>query len=344
MSTEAKIIADIETIKVGELDTQELYREVCTVLFFRYGITPTANKLYQYVRKGSMSAPAEALNRFWSDLREKSRVRIEHPDLPEDMKTAAGELVGSLWSQAQASAHESFADFRQEAQEQVTNSQQAYKVADQARIDAQTETNQTREAISGANERILILERNLAAESVMTQSLKQQLETTSRQQTTLEGALAEARKDYSAELDKSRQELRRAEERLEANEKRALLEIDHERQLTVKTQQEILQLRESSHANNELLRAELAASNNELAETRQKLGIAEGKQAELRTASEQQIGDLCALRLAQAKLETQLALLQREVEQSHAATRQLQSSTVAKSTIQKRPRRNRKVL
>ena len=127
-----------------------------------------------------------------------------------------------------------------------------------------------------------------------------------------------------------------------ANEKRALLEIDHERQLTVKTQQEILQLRESSHANNELLRAELAASNNELAETRQKLGIAEGKQAELRTASEQQIGDLCALRLAQAKLETQLALLQREVEQSHAATRQLQSSTVAKSTIQKRPRRNRK--
>ena len=74
MSTEAKIIADIETIKVGELNTQELYREVCTILFFRYGITPTANKLYQYVRKGSMSAPAEALTKFWSDLREKSRV------------------------------------------------------------------------------------------------------------------------------------------------------------------------------------------------------------------------------------------------------------------------------
>ena len=344
MSTEAKIIADIEAIKAGELNTQELYREVCTVLFFRYGITPTANKLYQYVRKGSMSAPAEALNRFWSDLREKSRVRIEHPDLPDDLKVAAGELVASLWLQAQARAHESLASFRQEAQEQVANSQQAYKSADQARIDAQTETNQTREAIKGANERILLLERNLAAESARSHSLEQQLETASRQQKTLEGALAEARKDYSAELDKSRLELRRAEDRLGANEKRALLEIDHERQLTVKTQREILQLRESSHANNELLRAELGASKNELAETRQKLGIAEGKQAELRIVSDQQIGDLFALRQAQAKLETHLALLQREVEQSHAATRQLQSSAVGKSSVQKRPRRNRKAL
>ncbi|MFD2274300.1 DNA-binding protein [Undibacterium arcticum] len=51
--------------------TQDLYREVCVLLFFRYGMTPTANKLYQLVRKGSMTAPAEALNKFWEDLREK---------------------------------------------------------------------------------------------------------------------------------------------------------------------------------------------------------------------------------------------------------------------------------
>ena len=88
MSTEAKIKAEIEALKVHDLDTQDLYREVCAILFFRYGITPTANKLYQFVRKGSMSAPAEALARFWSDLREKSRVRIEHPDLPEGLKAA----------------------------------------------------------------------------------------------------------------------------------------------------------------------------------------------------------------------------------------------------------------
>lgn len=54
MHTEAKIHADVETLRQSISETQELYREVCTLLFFRYGITPTANKLYQYVRKGSM--------------------------------------------------------------------------------------------------------------------------------------------------------------------------------------------------------------------------------------------------------------------------------------------------
>src|SRR3546814_3870986 len=81
--------------------------EVCALLFFRYGVTPTANKLFQLVRKGSMSAPTEALSKFWEDLREKSRTRIEHPDLPDALKSVAGELVASLWTNAQAAAHRS---------------------------------------------------------------------------------------------------------------------------------------------------------------------------------------------------------------------------------------------
>jgi hypothetical protein len=64
------------------------------LLFFRHGITPTANRLYQLVRKGSMSAPADALARFWATLREKSRVRIEHPDLPAELQSATGDLAG----------------------------------------------------------------------------------------------------------------------------------------------------------------------------------------------------------------------------------------------------------
>ena len=61
MSEDARLQADIEALRPKYPDTQDLYREVCTVLFFRYDITPTANKLYQLVRKGRMSAPAEAL-------------------------------------------------------------------------------------------------------------------------------------------------------------------------------------------------------------------------------------------------------------------------------------------
>ena len=65
-----QIQAEVERLRAQFPDTQELYREVSALLFFRYGITPTANKLYQLVRKGSMSAPAEALNKFWETILE----------------------------------------------------------------------------------------------------------------------------------------------------------------------------------------------------------------------------------------------------------------------------------
>ncbi len=36
--------ADIETLRERVSDTQELYREVCALIFFRHGETPTANR------------------------------------------------------------------------------------------------------------------------------------------------------------------------------------------------------------------------------------------------------------------------------------------------------------
>lgn len=52
-------------------DTRALYREVCCPLSCRDGVTPTANRLYGLVRKGSMSTPAEVLQQFWQQLRGK---------------------------------------------------------------------------------------------------------------------------------------------------------------------------------------------------------------------------------------------------------------------------------
>lgn len=93
---ELVIQADIDQLKTQWPITRELYREACLVLFFRYGISPTANKLYHYVRKGSMSAPTEAVKRFWAELRDKSRLRLDGYDLPEPIKDAAGQLLMSL--------------------------------------------------------------------------------------------------------------------------------------------------------------------------------------------------------------------------------------------------------
>lgn len=313
MNTEAQIHADIEALRERTPETQDLYREVCTILFFRYGITPTANKLYQYVRKGSMSAPAEALAKFWEDLREKSRVRIEHPDLPEALKTAAGDLVASLWAQAQAAAQEGLAAFRAEAQATAQEAKTEKAEVETELIRVQEEVNKAHHAIQIATERALQLERNLATEQAGKALLADQLVAAGHQQKLLEAALAESRRDFAAELEKLRQALQKSEQRHEAGEKRALLEIDRERTASAKLQKELSHLRESQIDATERHHSEVGLLQKELAVARQIAGVAEGALQEMRTIYQQQAEQLESLQTAMLQGETQKTLLERDL-------------------------------
>src|SRR5882757_3565122 len=132
-ASEPQLHAEIEQLRAQFPRTQELYREVCVLLFFRHGIAPTANRLYQLVKKGSMNAPAEALARFWATLREKSRVRIEHPDLPAELQSATGELAAALWTRAVDTAQEQLAAAQLEAQRSVADAQARQRQAEDER-------------------------------------------------------------------------------------------------------------------------------------------------------------------------------------------------------------------
>ena len=113
---DSRVQAEIDQLRATCTDTQELYREVCVLLFYRHDITLTANKPYCLVRKGSMNAPAKVLSRFWKTLRDKSSVRIKHPDLPNELRDVAGEVIAGLWQPAQALAHEGLVVTRRKAQ------------------------------------------------------------------------------------------------------------------------------------------------------------------------------------------------------------------------------------
>ena len=313
MTDEARLQADIESLRPRFPDTQDLYREVCTVLFFRYGITPTANKLYQYIRKGSMSAPAEALAKFWEDLREKSRVRIEHPDLPDTLKSAAGELVAALWTQAQSAAQDGLEIFRSEAQATVLEAQTAQASAENVQATTLLERDQAQQATMAATERIQYLERDLAVERASRETLASQLATAKRQQVAIEATLAETRRDYAAELEKHRAALERTEERFEASEKRALLEIDRERTTAVKLQKDLIQSRQSLQDAEERHRTEVAQIQAALGDAQQKSGLTEGMLRELRMQCQQQTDELKLLRKTFAEGEARKGLLEHEL-------------------------------
>lgn len=276
ITNDAAISRDIEALRERFTQTQELYREVCALLFFRYGITPTANKLYQLVRKGSMSAPAEALTKFWEDLREKSRTRIEHPDLPEALKSVAGELVATLWTNAQVAAQESLTAYRAEAQEMVLQAKAAI-VATEAERDAERLTVQSvRSELEQAEIQISTLREALAVAEATSTSLQLRLDEAKHDNAALQRQLEDARREFTVELDKLRAVAQLAEERSRSTEKRMLLEVDRERTTSARLQKELDALTAASLRTAEEHRQELNLLQQTLGDSRQKNGQLEG--------------------------------------------------------------------
>jgi chromosome segregation ATPase len=292
VTAETQLIADVAALRERFPNTQELYREVCTVMFFRYGITPTANKLYQYVKKGSMSAPTEALGKFWDTLRKKSRVRIEHPDLPEDLKTRAGDMAAALWDLAQQGAHASLNAYQDEARAKVLEAQSARTQAEAEREALRKDRESSQADLAQAREQIGKLQQQLAAAAAARDGLNAQLSQAQSDITACRHANERSRHDFAAEIATLRQESQLAEERSRAAEKRALLEIDRERSAAAKLQKEL----EVAHGQitriAEQHRLEVLALQQQLGDMRQRGGQLEGHLEGAKGHGEQLVRDL----------------------------------------------------
>lgn len=277
-----QIQEDIDRLRIQFPRTRDLYREVCVLLFFRYGIPPTANKLYQYVRKGSMSAPAEALNHFWLELRDKSRVRIEHPDLPTELKEAAGKFIGELWHQARDSAQTNFSIQIAEANEQIALARQEAIAECELQSSTQAELDSTIPKLKNALQQLAESEKNHAVDITTLARLEKTLQTLQDQREYLERGLEAARQGFSADLDKVKVALAMAEERYRALEARSLLEIDRERQLSKKLDKDNSALRAALRDQDRVHMKELSSAQKMISNLRERLGIASGQIRELK--------------------------------------------------------------
>lgn len=271
MTDEARLQADIEALRPKFPDTQDLYREVSVILFFRYGITPTANKLYQLVRKGSMSAPAEALARFWDNLREKSRVRIEHPDIPQALQEAAGELTAKLWQQARAQADEACAATRLEAAQQIEAASLAVEQAQQLETVLRQEVAAAQAQAAALSDQIRVLEQRLAHDEGLRQGLVQQIEQITAQRQELVDHVEAARAAERHAVDGHR---------------RLLVEVDRERVQAGRLQKELDALKASSAQAATAHADKLAQAYQQLEELRQRNAGLEVNLATLRTERE----------------------------------------------------------
>ncbi|MGF6573623.1 type I site-specific restriction endonuclease [Paraburkholderia sp. GAS333] len=300
LSPDAALAADIERVKLSHPKTRELYREVCALLFFRYGITPTANRLYQLVRRGSMGTPTQVLGEFWTELREKSRVRIEHPDLPADLGAAAGELVATLWTRATASAATALDALRDEVESARADAQLSVTTARDELGRVETALEQRTAALLAAQVEVRELEKAQAEGHAQRQALEAELERSRAALTARDRELVEVREGFSRDLDKLREAAERAEERLRASEKRALLEIDRERSAAAKLQKELdettrrVEQKEADHRRaSEIMQTQLG-------ETRHQAGVLQGRLDAVQAENTRLQSEIIALREKQA--------------------------------------------
>lgn len=296
LSDEARLAADIERLKVEFPKTRELYREVCALLFFRFGVAPTANRLYNLVRRGTMSTPASVLSEFWAELREKSRVRIEHPDLPTDLSEAAGELIGTLWTRATTSAHAELTALRDEVEAQRAEVEQKVVAAREELGRTETALEQRTAALLAAQVEIRELERQQAEEAAMRKALEAEIKRFGEEAVARERELEKVRHTFSRDLEKLRETADRAEERLRASEKRALLEIDRERSAVAKAQKELAEAGKRADKREAEHRRTVEALQEQQGDARHQTGVLQGKLAALEAAHKSLQAQLKSLR------------------------------------------------
>lgn len=304
MSVESEIQAEVETLKGRFAETKAVYREVCALLFFRYGITPTASKLYQLVRKGSMSAPADALAKFWDELRSKARVEIDHPDLPPELRDTAASAIAGIWQQATTVARGKLAELRLEVQEQLEAARAALAAAQREAADLGEQLEAASGQVAAANAATGQTRDELEAERRAHAGAIARMEELQRQLAEHQAQQEAAHAAFSADLAKAREAVDVANARADASDRRALLEIDQERQARARAEKQAEALRAQLIQVEGRLRDDALAAADGQARLQAKAEALEQTNRELRAAAERAASELLS---AQAQLATSQA-------------------------------------
>ena len=328
MNHEKELFSQVEALREQFPSTQELYREVAALLFFRFGVTPTANRLYQLVRKGSMSAPAEALRQFWAALREKSQVRMDHADIPDNLKNQVAQLVGQFWQEAQNEAKQSFLAFQADCEVQVDKAQEQAIAAEQGLRACQTQLEHEQadihrltQALQAAAEKRAGLEAALQAEQSRTQALLEHNQS-------LETKLDTQALRFTQELQKLQQAIELSEERSRQSEKRALLEIDRERQAHAEFKKQLsLNVHKAEQQQLEYV-STLEQKEQALGALRQELGQLQGQEKATHQALLESQQQHALVQEHLHTLRTQHALVQQEHSQQTKALQELQAQLI----------------
>ena len=276
-SNETKLIQDVETLRIQFPQAKDLYREVCRLMFFRYGIQPTPNKLYQLVRKGTMSTPAQAVNNFWSELRLKNRVDIEHSGLPDTLREFAGEALSTLWKSALEVAkqnvkekHSAINGLESSNRLELESYKAQVKKLEVLNAEQNSELVVLRKQLQDSEKRFLI-------DHQVSATHKESVKTLQYEKSALEGSLKSINNEFDTELHKLQAALKFAEDRFRKLEAKSFAEVDRERQRAYKLESEISDLKKALLKEHAMTKSQTAKNQKLVNELRENVGVIKGQ-------------------------------------------------------------------
>lgn len=274
---EIKLVQDVENLRVQFPQTKELYREVCRLMFFRYGIQPTANKLYQLVRKGTMATPTQAVNSFWSELREKRRVDIEQPGLPESLREFAGEALSTLWKGALEVAKQNYQTNQFEIDgKQHTNKHELEQYKSQLKHLEERYALQQRE-LEHAKKQLQEDEKRRLIDSQLLATQKETVVTLQNEKATLESSLKSMSHEFTAKIHKLHAAMKLADDRYKKLESKSVMELDRERQRVYKLESEIAELKKALLKEHAATKSQTAKNQKLVNELRENISLIKGQ-------------------------------------------------------------------
>lgn len=278
---DAKIRAEVAGLADRFKARKDLSRETATTLFFRYGIYPSVQLVHSYTRLGSLTDIGKDLDEFWRSIRDKARVRIEGVDLPEDVLTKTGEVLGSLWALAVEKANNSLDSQRAEAQARVEHARLAAEQAEQRMEQAIAEADQARAEAAAAHAQREEAERLLAIERTEKVAALQRAADAEGQTAAEVEARRQAEERFSSDLEAERQARAQSEERLAGEVRFAKMQIDEARELSRVLKERLTAVESDRSLLEAQLKRQLNTQAEELGGLRLEVGELRGRNAAL---------------------------------------------------------------
>ena len=276
-TNEAKLAQDVENLRVQFPQTKDLYREVCHLMFFRYGMQPSANKLYQLVRKGTMSMPSQTVNNFWTELRSKNRVDIEQAGLPDSLREFAGEALNTLWKSALEIArqnhkekHSMINGFENSNRLEMEGYKAQIRKLEALNTEQQLELTSLKRQLQESEKRLLI-------DSQLSATQKESVKALQNEKAALEAALKSMNNEFVAEINKLHSALKLSDDRFRKLEAKSFTEIDREQQRAIKLELEIANLKKSLLKEHTVTKTQAMKNQKLVNELRENIGLIKGQ-------------------------------------------------------------------